>query len=306
MFNKFRYLCVRKYYRNNLFMNRFIKITLTITFIIINHHLVFGAFIDKVMQETKKAVVTIKIKTNLSIYGYVHSNSSGTGCIVNKVKGIVVTNKHIANPVEIATYEITFYTGQIVNAKLIYSDPWIDYSFLKIDPKDMPKDVSEIEFIDMAPQVDQPVFIIGNNQNNQFSIHNGTISNVYDISGSVAQHSILTKVNTKGGSSGSPIVDMQGKAVALNYASSSNFGIGLHPGYVSYALKFINKGQVPLRKHIGAVCNLYSLNDGVKYRNFPKENLLEYIQRFPDCMTQALQVKYTLPGSPASTTACIW
>jgi hypothetical protein len=94
-------------------------------------------------------------------------------------------------------------------------------------------------------------------------------------------------MNTRGGSSGSPIVDHQGRAVALNYAGDETFGIGLHPAYIQYALSFIKQDKIPVRKHIGAVTSTYSLNDGVKYRNFPREKVKAYIEQFPTVLSNA-------------------
>ena len=150
-----------------------------------------------------------------------------------------------------------------------------------------------------APAMNQPVFIIGNNEGKGFSVHTGNVSGIQEVIGSMPQHSINVSMNTKGGSSGSPIVDNQGKAVALNYAGDETFGIGLHPAYIQYALSFIKQGKIPVRKHMGAIAATYSLNDGVKYRNFPKAKIKTYVKQFPTALSNAIQVVRVLQGTPA-------
>ena len=230
-----------------------------------------GQFKQQMIDKAKKAVVTIHAKASLRAYEA--SNAwSGTGFVVDKSKGILLTNAHITGMAVIGTYEVAFHNGTRVDAKLLYQDPWLDYAFMQVmDCKSMPEDVTEIKLSTKDPVMNQPILVIGNNEGKSFSIHTGNISSVYEIDGLMPQHSINLSLNTKGGSSGSPILNNKGEAVALNYAGRETFGIGLHPSYIRYALRFIERGKIPVRNHIGAIVEHYSLNEGTRYRNFPQE-----------------------------------
>lgn len=258
-----------------------------------------NTFKNKVIEHTKKSVVTVHTSTSLKAYGPIIKKQEGTGCMVDKTQGIILTNRHVVDPMAINTYNITFYNGEQADAKLFYYDPWLDYAFLKVPPEDIPDDTTTIAFSTLAPEINQSVFIISNNEGKGASMHTGKVSGIHTVIGSMPQHAINVSMNTKGGSSGSPIVDSQGKAIALNYAGDETFGIGLHSAYIQYALSLIRKGKIPVRKHIGVITSTYSLNDGVKYRNFSKEKVKAYIKQFPTALSNAIQVVRALQGTPA-------
>lgn len=252
-----------------------------------------------IIEKSKKAVVTIHGQASLKAYELFPNSWSGTGFIINKAKGHILTNAHIVGRGVVGAYYLFFHDGSRVDAKVLYYDPWLDYAFLQIDPASIPADATEIKFSAKDPIMDQPVFIIGNNEGKSFSIHIGTVTNLYEITGSMPQHSIRVSLNTRGGSSGSPIINQRGEAIALNYGGSDTFGIALHPAYLRYAIDFIEKGKTPTRQHIGVLTETYSLNEAVKYRKFPIDQLQKYNKLFPGAVGNAIQVTRTLHGSPA-------
>jgi S1-C subfamily serine protease len=256
-------------------------------------------FDTKIIERAKKSVVTIHGQASLKAYEAFSNSWSGTGFIINKSKGYILTNAHIAGGAIIGTYHLFFHNGSRADAKLLYYDPWLDYAFMQIDPTLIPADATEIKITAKNPVMDQPVFIIGNNEGKSFSIHTGAITGLYEIQGAMPQHSIRLSLNTKGGSSGSPVINQQGEAIALNYGGSDTFGIGLHAAYLRYAIDFIEKGKIPTRKHMGAFTGTYSLNEAVKYRKFPVSELQNYNRKFPEALGNAIQVRRTLVGSPA-------
>lgn len=256
---------------------------------------------SKTIEKTKSAVVTIEISSSIQAYGYSSTQSAGTGFIVDKKQGIILTNRHIADHTSVSTFKLIFYNGEILPGKLLYADPWLDFAFLKVDPSLLPDGVNELKFSKQTLKLGQDVFVVGNNESNHFSLQTGNISDISSIRGSMPQHSIIVSLNTKPGSSGSPILDNNGEVVALNYGGSNTFAIGLHPSYIVYTLTldFVKNNTLPIRKHIGAIFNHYSLNDATEYRSFSQDKLQEYIKKFPNSMANALQVLYTMQGSPA-------
>lgn len=252
----------------------------------------------EVVAKAKKSIVTIQSRVSMSAYKSPGS-WSGTGFIVDKKSGFIVTNAHVVGRGAIGTYFVTFDSGQQAEARLAYYDVWQDQAILKVDPLDVPESADEILFNSDEPSLNQAVFIIGNNAGQEFSVHNGILSNLYDINGEMPQHSYVISLNAAGGSSGSPILNLKGQAIGLNYGAGSTFAIALKGGYVTKVLDALKAGRAPKRQHIGVICQLYSLDKAVKHRNFPKAVMDQYIKDFPDTRNRVLMVSKTLNSSPA-------
>lgn len=252
----------------------------------------------EIIAKAKKSIVTIQTRVSMSAYKFPGS-WSGTGFIADKAGGLIVTNGHVVGRAAIATYFVTFDTGQQAEAKLVYYDVWQDQAILKVDPANVPDAAEEIRFNSDEPKLNQNVFIVGNNEGQEFSVHQGNLSNLYDINGEMPQHTYIISLNAAGGSSGSPIINMKGEAIGLNYGSGGTFALALKGGYVIKALSAIKANKMPKRQHMGVICQLYSLDKAVKHRNFPKEVMDKYIKDFPDTRNRVLSVKNTLNSSPA-------
>lgn len=252
----------------------------------------------EILDKTRKAIVSIDIRISVSAYG-VTGNASGTGFIADKANGLIVTNAHIANPASVGSYFVTFFNGKQSEAKVIYCDGWQDYALMKIDPKDIPSDTTEIIFSKTEPKQNQNVFIIGNNEAQDFSFHAGHLSNLYDISGSMPQQTYVINLNARGGSSGSPLLNDNGEAIGVHYGASDTYGLSLKGEYVTHSLEAIKKGIVPSRKHMGIITSTYSLDKAVNHRNFPKNIMEDYIKKYPDARNKVIQVIQALKNSPA-------
>ncbi len=86
---------------------------------IIIHQPIFGkpapdkdTFDQNVIDKAKKKVVTIHVKISLSAYQRYNKMWSGTGFIINRGKGIILTNAHIVGTGVIGHYNVTFYNGK--------------------------------------------------------------------------------------------------------------------------------------------------------------------------------------------------
>ncbi len=280
-------------------MNRKILYTLTVFFC--NSFLCYAKedFSNKIIENAKKSVVTIKVNASLSADPDQVGAWEGTGFIINKSKGLILTNAHVSGRSMIGKHDIIFQDGTQLDAQVVYYDPWLDYAFLKTDPSKIPSSATQTRFSKKNPKLHEPVMIIGNNEGKSFSVHTGNVSGLNEIVGILPQHSIRLSLNTKGGSSGSPVINTKGEAIALNYAGDNIFAIGLHPEYIRYALTFIEKDAIPLRQHIGTIVDLYPLSQAVKHRKMSESRLKEYTKKFKTSRSNAIQVVQVLKGSPA-------
>ena len=250
------------------------------------------------LQDARKAVVTIS--SNISISAYSKQGTwTGTGFIVDKQKGLILTNSHVTGKASLGEYTVTFHTGQEADAKLLYYDLWQDFAILKVDRENIPEETNEIIFSNEKPKLNESVFIIGNNEGQGFSIHKGTLSDLHSINGQMPQDSYIINLNSVGGSSGSPLLNKQGKAIGLHYGGGDTFGISLKGEYVKDTLRTLRLGKKIKRQHIGILTKLYSLNKAAKFLKFPKEETNSYIKDFPDARNRAIIVQSTIAGSPA-------
>ncbi len=256
-------------------------------------------FSNKVIEKAKNSVVTIEVTSSLSSDLGKGRKWSGTGSVLSKKHGIILTNAHVSGRAIIGKHDIIFQNGDRVDAKLLYYDPWLDFAFLKVDSKQIPKKVEEITFSSSNPKINQKALIIGNNAGKSFSIHTGYVCDIYGITGSMPQHYIKFALNTKGGSSGSPVFNRKGEVIALNFAGDQTFALAAHPEYFRYAIKYILNNNVPKRQHIGIIAGLYSLSKAVQYRGFSKEKLTKYVKNFPKSNANTIIVHTVLKNTPA-------
>lgn len=253
----------------------------------------------EVLENIRKGVVTIDSRISIAAYKET-GNFAGTGFITDKESGLIVTNAHVVNPASIGIYFVTFFNGKQSQAKLLYYDSWQDFAILKVDSDEFPQKSVKIPFSKEKPKTGQEVFIVGNNEAQGFSFHSGYLANLNEIAGEMPAQTYVVNLNVSGGSSGSPLVNLNGEALGINYGGSQTYGLSLKGEYITYALDFIKNGKIPARHHIGSMSNIYSLDKAVNHRKFPKKVMEQYIKNHPEFRNKAIRVEYNLQNSPAN------
>jgi S1-C subfamily serine protease len=276
-----------------------ILISLFLSFIL-NISYVIYAKSDKELDYIKRGIVSIKTNASIKPYGEIFERNEGIGCIIDKEKGIILTTKYIADPLALANYEITFYNGAHTTAKLLYYDLWLDFAFLKVEPASLPRNVTQFDFSNIEPSLNQQVSIVGKNENKQINVVAGNIINLHEICGSMPQQAMLVTLTNKAIFDGAPVLDKKNKLISICIHTNDNLSKVLDSKYIRYAFTSMVKGTEPVRYHAGIIASLYSLNDAVKYRNFPSLMLPQYLKEFPNSMSNSIQVDHTLKNSPAS------
>ena len=259
---------------------------------------VFADDKPKEIEKTKKAIVTVESRVSMSAYMYT-GNWNGTGFIVDKARGLVMTNAHVVGRAAVGSYFITFHNGKQAEAKSVYYDPYADYAILRVMPNELPEDIEAIKFANDAPKLGDKVFMFGNTESRGFSFHTGYLSNLYDVSGDMPQGTYVVNMNSTGGASGSPLINSNNEAIGILYGGGKTFALGLKASYLRYALAAISRDDIPQRRHIGVLMDLYSLDKAVKHRSFPKEKIVDYIKNFPDSRNKVLIARSVLRGSSA-------
>ncbi|MCP5322651.1 MAG: serine protease [Candidatus Paracaedibacteraceae bacterium] len=272
--------------------------------------LAFCMLIAPVFGMGKGSMVNMLNRINQSVVNIettiVHSScknvglSYGTGFLINKEKGIFLTNAHVISSGSVCRYNIQFANGKEAPAKLRYYDPWQDFAFLQVDPADIPDQTDALKLKPNGVAENEEVFIIGNNGGREYSFLSGRIANSFECMGLFPNQSFRITLNNSPGSSGSPVLNMDGEVIGIIHSGNdASSGFALPMQYVVDSLKQVLAGKTPVRKHIGALVDYASLDKMVKFLKLPVDIADKYVKDFPQARRKILKVVKVLKGSPS-------
>ena len=259
----------------------------------------------KVLQRVIKAIVSIKGTTLRTFDTEYAGLYQGTGFVVDRTRGIILSNRHIVSPGPI-TASAVFGNYEEVNLKQDYYDPVHDFGFFRYDcTKIKFAEIEEIELYPQGAKVGLDIKVCGNDAGEKLSILSSTLSRLDrhapDLGNNYSDFNInyfQAASGTSPGSSGSPVLDIKGRAVALNASgrldSASAFFLPLEP--IVRALKFVQEG---IRVPRGTLQTefIHSSYDELRRLGLPQEIENEFRER-NKAGTGLLLVSKVLPEGP--------
>ncbi len=228
----------------------------------------------EVVEKVSKSVVNIStVRLLHDFYYQVHPvQGMGSGVIIDP-KGYTITNNHVVAGAE--KIDVTLTSGEVLSGKLVGTCVSEDVAVLRVSGEDLP--TAELGDSDKL-RVGQTVFAIGNpfGLAGGPTVTKGVISAVKRSIRSergLIENLVQTDAPINPGNSGGPLIDVQGRVVALNtaivpFAQGIGFAIPVN-SVKRCATEIITHGRV-MRPWLG-VSGLSVTPEIASYYNLPVE-----------------------------------